>query len=105
MKTNQILLLISCIAFSTLTFSSASPTDKSVLRNSNNQLGVQLLWTNVDYTETGNGIFGTPKGTLDTEKNNVPGIGLSWSIMKHFLFNNDYMEFKYSHSTDRKSVV
>lgn len=65
-----------------LIFSSAALADTSDILLSNNQFGIKLISTNVDYTETGNGIYGTQTGVLDTETGPVRGFALSVSSMK-----------------------
>jgi hypothetical protein len=71
---------------------------QSAILAANNQVGVQLISTNVDYTETGNGVFGSPTGTLDTETGRVPGFALSISTMQDLWLGNDYLEAEYAHS-------
>lgn len=60
---------------------------------SNNQASLQFVSTYVNYTETGNGIFGTHTGVLDTETGSVPGAALSVSFMvrpEHLYFRAGY---------------
>lgn len=66
---------------------------------SNNQVSFQFISTNVDYTEIGNGIFGTQTGTLDTETGAVPGFALNISTMNDLLLGNDYFHAEYNHSS------
>ena len=77
----------------------------SDIKISNNQVGMQFISTNVDYTETGNGIFGTPTGTLDTEKGPVPGYGLSISAMRDLWLGNDYIEAEYDSASGNTEYV
>lgn len=77
----------------------------SDIRTSNNQVGLQFMSTNVDYTETGNGVLGTPTGTLDTEKGPVPGYAVSISAMKDLWLGNDYVEAEYDSSSGNTEYV
>jgi len=81
-----------------LLFSASAFADTSDIVVSNNQLGIQSVLTNVDYTETGNGTLGTQTGTLDTETGAVPGIGLSLSMMNDLWLGNDYFEAEFDYS-------
>ena len=76
----------------------------SQIRESNNQFGFQLVSTNVDYTETGDGIL-APSGTLDTEKGPVPGYALSISTMQDLWLGNDYLEAEYDHASGNTDYV
>jgi hypothetical protein len=86
-------------------FSAAAFADTSTIKESNNQIGVQLISTKVDYTETGNGVLGAAGSTLDTETGHVPGYGVSISLMRDFSWTNntgtqnDYFEAEYDHSS------
>lgn len=91
---SKIALSMGCLVFSAAAF--AGPSDIMV---SNNQVSFQYMSTNVDYTETGNGIFGTQTGTLDTETGPVHGFALYASIMKDLLLGNDYIHAEYNHSS------
>jgi len=79
--------------------------DTSNIKASNNQVDFQFISTDVDYTETGYGIFGTPTGKLDTESGYVPGYGLSISAMKDLWFGNDYFEVEYNHSNGNTNYM
>jgi len=79
--------------------------DVSDIKASNNQLVFGIMSTNVDYTETGSGIFGTPTGTLDTEKGRVPGYSLSVSTMQDLWLGNDYIEAEYDHASGNTEYV
>ena len=72
---------------------------ESAILAANNQFGIQVISTNVDYTETGNGLLGSPTGTLDTETGRVPGYALSISTMQDLWLGNDYIEAEYDHSS------
>jgi hypothetical protein len=82
-----------------LTYSSTALAGISDIRTSNNQIGIQVILTNVDYTETGNGINGSQTGTLDTETGNVPGYALSISIMQDLWLGDDYIEAENDYSS------
>ncbi len=61
------------------------------IKASNNQVGIQYVNTNVDYTET------LPDGTkADTENGQVPGFGFSISVMKDLFLGNDYFQAQFS---------
>lgn len=64
---------------------------------SNNQAAIQFISTYVNYTETGNGIFGTSTGTLDTETGSVPGAAISLSLMRGL--GNVYLHAGYDYSS------
>ncbi len=71
----------------------------------NNQVGAQVISTNVNYTETGNGVYGTPTGTLDTENGNLAGYALSLSVMRNWWLGNDYLKLGYSHNNGDTSYI
>ena len=91
-------------ALACLTFSAAAFAGTSDIKASNNQIGIQTISTNVDYTETG-GVFGVPPGTLDTETGSIPGYAFSISTMKDGRFGNDYFEAEYNHSSGNTTYV
>ena len=82
-----------------LALSATAYADTSDIKTSNNQLGFQFISTNVDYTETYNGI------TLDTETGGVPGNAISISLMKDLWFGNDYIEAEYDYSSGNTKYV
>jgi hypothetical protein len=90
---SKITLSMGCLLFPV-----AALADTFDIINSNNQFGIQAISTYVDYTETGNGIFGTQTGTLDTETGAVPGFALSSSSMDDLWLGNDYFAAEYDHS-------
>lgn len=92
-------------ALAGLIFSAAAFADISDIKASNNQFGIQIISTNVDYTETGNGMFGFPTGTLDTETGSVSGSALFISTMKDWRLGNDYFEAEYNHSSGNTNYV
>ncbi len=79
-------------------FSASALAGTSDILASNNQIGLQAMSTNVDYTETGNGMFGTPTGTLDTETGSIPGAALSVSLMRGKQNIYFYAAYDYSNS-------
>ncbi len=88
-----------------LTLSSAAFADTADIKASNNQISFQLTSTHVDYTETGNGRFGSPTGTLDTEKGPVPGYALNYSAMLDLVGSNDYIALQASHNSGHTDYV
>ena len=99
-KTATALSVLACLIFSATAFAGTSD-----IKASNNQFGIQIISTNVDYTETGNGIFGTQTGTLDTETGSVSGNALSISTMKDLWFGNDYIEAEYDNISGNTTYV
>lgn len=95
------LALIAIAGFSGLSTAFAGTSD---IKAANNQVGFQLMSTNVDYTETGDGIL-VPYGTLDTEQGPVPGYGLSISTMQDLWLGNDYIEAEYDHASGNTEYV
>ncbi len=67
--------------------------------SSNNLIGIQAISTNVNYTETDS------TGTLDTENGWVTGYALSLSMMKNWMFGNDYFEAEFDHSNGTTKYV
>jgi len=63
---------------------------------SDNEVGIQFISTYVDYSETGNGLLGTDRGTLDTEDGSVPGAAAFLSLMLGA--HNLYLQASYDHS-------
>jgi hypothetical protein len=53
----------------------------SAIKAANNQFGIQVISTKLDYTETGYGKEGSNTGPLDTEAGNVPGYAAYLSLM------------------------
>jgi hypothetical protein len=88
----KIVLSISCVMFSAATFAGTSD-----IKASNNQINIEAISTNVDYTETGDGRLGTQTGTVDTETGHVHGHAISISTM--WGAGNEYFEGKYDHSS------
>jgi len=87
-----------------LIFSETAFAGTSDIIVSNNQAGIQIISTNVDYTETGNGLFGVT-GKLDTETGSVAGSALSISAMKDWWLGNDYIAAEYDHSSGNTNYV
>ncbi len=88
-----------------LVLSAAAIAGTSDIKSSNNLVAIQAISTNVDYTENGNGQYGSPTGTLDTETGSVPGNAISISMMKDLWFGNDYLEAEYDHSSGNTNYV
>ncbi len=93
------------LAVSLAWLSVAAHADTGSIVSANNQVGIQAISTHVDYTETGDGTLGSPTGTLDTEKGDVPGYALSVSLMRNWLATNDYMRLQYSHNQGNTNYV
>lgn len=74
--------------------------DTSDIKASNNQIGLQYLSTDVNYSEYSSGT-----GLLDTEKGNVPGYSISTSLMKDVWLGNDYFEAQYNHNSGNTNYV
>ena len=79
--------------------SATALADTSDIKAANNQVGIQYTSTNVNYTETGNGV------TFDTEGGSVSGYAISASAMKNILFGNDYFEAEYDHTSGSTNYV
>ncbi|NNM79771.1 MAG: hypothetical protein HKM01_04890 [Gallionella sp.] len=92
-------ITLAVLAIAGLTGASTAFSDTSDIKASNNQIGIQRISTNVKYTETGGGLYGTPTGTLDTETGGVPGYAISISTMKDWWLGNDYIAAEYDHSS------
>jgi hypothetical protein len=73
--------------------------------SSNNQLSLDFAAVNFGYKETGNGIFGTPTGTLDTETRWVPGVSVSLSAMQDWGLQNLYLSARYTYFNGNTSYV
>ena len=99
MKLRITLLSVACATLSMTAFA-----DTGDIKASNNQVGMQETLTKVDYTETGNGVLGSP-GTLDTETGNISGIALSLSAMNDWWLGNDYIQLGYSRSEGDTNYV
>ncbi|OIR01089.1 hypothetical protein GALL_168870 [mine drainage metagenome] len=95
---NKIVSSMCLMLFSANIFAGASD-----IKSSNNQIGLQSISTNVDYTETGNGTLGTATGTLDTEKGDVPGYAIFISTMTGD--DNQYFEAGYDHSKGQTNYI
>lgn len=96
-------MIAAALALATVSINGyASTTD---IKAANSQIGIQAISTNVNYTETGNGLLGTATGTVDTENGNVPGYNISASVMKDLWLGNDYIEAQYSHNSGNTTYV
>jgi len=80
-----------------LIFSAAAFAGTSDIRAANNQISIQTISTNVDYTETYGGAI------LDTETGDVPGYAVSISTMTGD--NNRYLEAEYEHTNGTTNYV
>jgi hypothetical protein len=105
MNTRNIMLRKAALLMGCVMFSAAAFADTSDIKASNNQMGIQIISTHVDYTETGNGMLGTRTGTLDTENGRVPGYTLSLSTMNDWWLGNDYIEAEYDHSSGNTNYI
>jgi hypothetical protein len=70
--------------------------DTQDIKSSNNQIGIHAISTDVSYTETNDGRFGTTAGKFNTENGWVPGFAVSVSLMKDWFLGNDYLQLQYS---------
>jgi opacity protein-like surface antigen len=98
-------MTLTVMAIAGLSEVSMAFADTSDIKASNNQVGIQAILTNVDYTETGNGQLGSPTGILDTETGRVPGYALSISTMQNLWLGNDYIEAGYDYSSGTTNYV
>lgn len=80
--------------------SASAMADTTDIIATNNQVGIQYISTNVNYTETVNAnSSGTSLSTTDTESGNVPGYALNLSVMNNWWLGNDYFKLGYSHNS------
>ncbi len=100
MNIGKTIFSIACAIIST-----SALADNADIKNSDNQVGVQLTSTNMNYTGTGNGVVGAPGVTYATEKGNVPGFALSASAMQDLWLGNDYIEAEYSHDNGHTNFI
>jgi opacity protein-like surface antigen len=63
---------------------------------SNNQIAIQFAATNFDYIETGDPARGL-SGTLDTERNWVPGVTVEFSLMRNWIVSNLYFDARHTY--------
>ncbi len=98
-------ITLTVMAIAGLSLVSTAFADTSDIKASNNQFGFHVMSTTIDYTETGNGILGSPIGTLDTENGRVPGYALSVSAMKNLWLGNDYFAAEYNHSRGNTNYI
>ncbi len=99
MSTKNVMLRKAALSMGCVMFSATAFADTSDIKASNNQIGIQIISTHVNYAETGNGRLGTATGLLDTETGAVPGYALSLSAMKDIWLGNGYFEAEYDHSS------
>jgi hypothetical protein len=88
----KIAFAIGCLFLSTTAFAGTSD-----IKASNNQISIQTISTNVDYTETYDGAI------VDTETGDVPGYAVSMSTMTGD--NNRYLEAEYEHTNGTTNYV
>ena len=113
-----LVLFFGCMVFSLFAFAdptvnpgnshkkiSSSGGGASDIKSSNNQVGIQSISTTVNYTEIGNGQYGAPSGTLDTETGVVPGRAYYFSSMNDTLFGNDYFKATYDQSVGYTNYI
>lgn len=79
----------------------AATGNVSAIDSANNQFSVSYISTDVNYTETGNGILGTSTGTLDTESGYVGGYALSLG----YTLDANYLRLKYSQNTGHTHYI
>lgn len=89
---------LAAFSASLVCFSSAF-ADTQDIKAANNQLSIQAVSTNVNYTETGDGRFHSSNGTLDTETGSVPGVAMTFSVMKNLILTNDYLQLHFSRNS------
>ncbi len=61
----------------------------------NNEIGLNLISTHMNYSETGNGSVGPAGAELDSEDGHVGGFALDASLMQDILFGRDYVALGY----------
>ena len=71
----------------------------SAIRQSNNQVSVFNVTTNFNYKETVNG------APFDTEKNWVPGIGASLSLMRSWFIDDLYVNTRFTWGSGKTDYV
>lgn len=96
---------VAALAITGVTAATGSYADQSAILAANNQVGFQIISTKVDYTETNNGMFTSPLGTMDTESGHVPGFALSISTMQDLWLGHDYLEAGYDHSNGNTDYI
>jgi hypothetical protein len=97
----------SALALATLlaTASHHAMADISDIKAANNQFGIRLISTNVDYKETG-GTYGSTPGTMDSESGNVPGFSIFSTVMADVLpLGNDQFTARYSRTSGNTNYV
>ena len=60
-----------------------------------NEIGLNLVSTQMNYSETGNGVVGPAGVELDSEDGSVGGFSMDASLMRDILFGRDYVEMGY----------
>ena len=100
MSIKKLIFSVVCTTLSTSAL--ANTTD---IKAANNQAGIQYTSTQVNYTETGNGLYGANGATLDTENGTVPGVALSISSMQDWWLGNDYLQLAYSRDSGHTHYI
>jgi hypothetical protein len=72
--------------------------------SANNQVGIQLISTDLDYDEY-TGKYGTEPGLLSSESGANSGFNLSFSMMRDVLFGNDFIHLQYARSDGHTDYV
>ena len=85
-----------------LTFSSSAFADLTTIKAANNQVGVQVISTKIDYTETGYAIGGGTTGPLDTEMGKSPGYAANLSVMSE---DNTYFAAEFDKSSGQTTYT
>ena len=98
MNISKVVLFIACTLFCANSYAATAD-----IKAADNQAGFQVISTKVNYTETGNGILGSPTGTLDTETGSVRGFALSASRM--WGARNYYLESSFSRNNGHTKYI
>ncbi|WP_433692141.1 hypothetical protein [Herbaspirillum seropedicae] len=83
-------IIVACAA---AVFSSSTCKANQDILSANNQIALQYLSGNIDYTEKRDGKNDT---VLDTERGTVPGGAITAVIMRDLWLGNDYLQFSYA---------
>lgn len=100
MNLNKLMFSVLCT-----TCSAASFANSSDIKAANNQAAIQYVSTQVNYTETGNGLYGNNGATLDTENGTVPGVGIFITTMQDWWLGNDYLQIAYSRNSGSTNYI
>ena len=83
-------IIVACAA---AVFSSSACEANQDILSANNQIALQFLSGNLDYTEKREGKNDT---VLDTESGTVPGAAITAVIMRDLWLGNEYLQFSYA---------